>query len=316
MPTRRKDIPSAVPEGGSPGEIARQLTGDLWCIGCGYNLRGLSIRERCPECGVPVRATILGVVDPKAHELTPLGRPRLVGVGLVAWTTGLWVAAMSVAVMRAAEVMREVLGSGWRPWLSPLVGTVGLIVSGIGALALIQPHARVTRLRRVASSFGVAAYVPLTLIYFHIYARVDTASPAPFLHPGPQAFQRAALRLGLFVFIAIMILCLRGAARGLAARSVVVRTGRVDRQSMMALLACFAVAAAGDVLHAVSAGTPNGVLEVVGTVLVAVGSVLVLMGLSNIVLDSLRLWPLIVRRGVGLGDVLEDNARRDRRIKG
>ena len=63
--------------------LASELTGDLPCVRCGYNLRGLSIREHCPECDAPVRATILALVDPRASELKPLRRPRLTGWGLV-----------------------------------------------------------------------------------------------------------------------------------------------------------------------------------------------------------------------------------------
>ncbi len=301
----------------SPGVIARQLTGDLWCIGCGYNLRGLSIRELCPECAMPVRATILGVIDPKAHELTPLKRPRMVGLGLIAWASGLWIATMAVAVMRGAEILREMAQVRWWTGWAPMLGVLGLIVSGLGAAALIRPHRRVGRLEAVRAALGVAAYFPLAFIYFSIYARLDSTSPTPFLEPGPLEVERAALRLGMFVFVILLVWGLREQVRGLALRSVVVRTGRVDRQSMMAVLASFGVAAGGDVLHVLAGvlgGGAAGLVATVGTVLLAVGSVLVLVGVSNIVLDALRLWPVIVRSGVGLQDVLEDNAARARRV--
>lgn len=299
-----------------PAVIARQLTGDLWCIGCGYNLRGLSIRERCPECGVPVRATILGVVDPKAHELTPLYRPAVTGIGLIAWSLGAWTAVASVALMRGAEVLRVMFSASWSPGWPPVLGTLGLIVSGIGATVLIRPHARVSRLGAARAACGVAAFIPLTLIYFYIYAWLDGSSPAPFLQPGPLEFERAMLRLGMFLFVAVAILGLREHGRHLATRSVVVRTGRVDRQSMLALLASFGVAAGGDALHVLSAVLANGVADLtitVGTVLLSVGSVLVVVGVTNVVLDTWRLWPVIVRPGVGLGDVLESNTRHHQR---
>ncbi len=300
--------------------IARQLTGDLWCIGCGYNLRGLSIRELCPECGVPVRATILGVVDPLADELASIRRPGLVGAGLVLWACGAFVAVVAVALMRGAEIGREMLGVRWWPGWAPLVGTIGLVVSGVGAaISLIRPHTRIGRLAAVRAAFGVAAYIPLTLIYFYIYAKMDRSSPAPFLSPGPLELDRSLLRLGMFVFVALGILTLREHARALALRSVVVRTGRVDRQSMSALLASFAVAAAGDVLHVTAGIMGSGgsdLVATIGTVLQSVGSVLVVVGVANIVIDALRLWPVIVRPGVGLGDVMEDNREKARRTGG
>ncbi len=297
--------------------IARRLTGDLLCIGCGYNLRGLSIREPCPECGLPVRATILGVIDPRAHELEPLSRPRVSAVGLGLWAGGAWVAVMSVVLMRAAEVAREVLGSSFWPAWASMLGLVGLVISGLGATSLIRPHRGVTRGGAMLSAAGVAAYVPLAMLYHAIYAKFDAAAPSPFLNPGTNEFSRAAFRLGMLVCIGVAILCLRPAARMLSARSVIVRTGRADRQSMLALLASFAVAGVGDVLHVISASASGGVSDLLATiamVFVAVGSVLVVVGVTNIAVDVWRLWPVIVRPGVGLVDVLEGNAERDRRV--
>lgn len=302
--------------GQPPHAIARRLTGDLWCVGCGYNLRGLSIRAMCPECGTPVRATILGVVDPKAHELAPLTRPRLTATALIVWAAGFGVAVLAVALMRGAEVLREVLGvTVWVGW-APFVGLLGLVASGAAGAALIRPHRRITRLGAVGAAVGVAAYVPLCLVYYQVYARMDSGSPAPFLRPGPLELDRSLLRLGMFAFVVVLILGLRSNVRGLAARSVIVRTGRADRQSMLAVLASFGVAALGDGLHAVSVLVGNGasdLIATVGTVFLSVGSVLVLVGVMNVLLDAVRLWPVISRPGVGLADVLEPNSAMDDR---
>ncbi|MEM9373073.1 MAG: hypothetical protein AAGA55_05460 [Planctomycetota bacterium] len=301
---------------GDPVSIARQLTGDLSCVGCGYNLRGLSVREMCPECGMPVRATILGVVDPKAHQLIPLAAPMLTAVGMVAWALGGWIAVITVATMRIAEIMRSLASADWWPALAPVMGAAGLVVSGLGALTMIRPHRGITRVGAILAALGVAAYIPLTLIYFQIYARFDASAPTPFMNPGPMQFDRSALRLGMFVAVVILLLGLRNNARGLSSRSVIVRTGRIDRQSILALLASFFVAAIGDALSVVAFLAAEGmsaIIAAVGTVFVAVGSVLVVVGATNILIDVWRLWPVVVRRGVGLGDVLESNVQRDRR---
>lgn len=315
-PGANEDVPHGVGPSDHPAAIARQLTGDLLCVGCGYNLRGLSVREACPECAMPVRATILGVVDPRAHELAPLLRPSQTAVGMVAWALGGWVAVVAVAMMRIAEITRGLFSIDWWPGFAPLLGTVGVVVSGFGAVALIRPHRRVTRFQAIFAAAGVAAYIPMTLIYYQIYARFDASAPTPFMNPGPLQFDRSALRLGMFVAIAIALLGLRTNARALSLRSVIVRTGRVDRQSILALLASFLVAAIGDAINIVAFMTGDGVsgiMPILGTVFVSVGSVLVVVGATNILLDIRRLWPVIVHRGVGLSDVLESNTQRDRR---
>jgi uncharacterized repeat protein (TIGR04138 family) len=45
---------------------------DLPCIECGYNLRTLSLENRCPECGVPVKKTLVAIPDGAAPELEEL----------------------------------------------------------------------------------------------------------------------------------------------------------------------------------------------------------------------------------------------------
>lgn len=296
--------------------IARQLVGDLRCIRCGYNLRGLSIREMCPECGLPVRATLLGVVDPRAHELVPLAHPRVSAWGLVAWGVGAWAAVACVVILRVAEVGRESLSIGWKPAWAPGVGELGLLISALGGVTLIHPHHATTRVGRLLAAGGVAAYIPLVLLYRAIYTRMDAGWATPFLDPGPGQFERAALRLAMVVPVAAIVLGLRPHARMLSARSVIVRTGKVDRQSLLALLASFCVAGIGDAMQALGglgSRALTDLLSTVGMVLIAVGSVLVVIGATNIVADIVRLFPVIARPGVGLEDVLEDNRSREQR---
>ena len=311
--------------------LARRLTGELICIGCGYNLRGLSIREVCPECGMSIRATLLGIVDPKAEELDDLSSPRIVGNGIVLWSVGALVACLAVWVLRIDELVRaktavDIGLGGWVSW----VGLIGLIGSGIGAMTLIKPYkswARGGRLMTIRAAIGVSAYVPLVMIYSVIYRGFDMASPMPLVSPGAQHLDRSILRLGMFVAVCVIVCGVRPNALKLAMRSVIVRTGRVDRQSMYALLASFAVAAVGDVFHIAGSlslsGSVQGVGGMVGdllvqlhVVLVAVGSVLITLGIVNIVIDTVRLRPVLVHQGVGLSDVFETNRQKTARQDG
>ncbi len=76
------------PDRGSSGvaRLSRELAGDLPCIQCGYNLRGLTVKGMCPECGTSVRATLLAVVDPMAGEFRPISFPRLTAYGMLVWS--------------------------------------------------------------------------------------------------------------------------------------------------------------------------------------------------------------------------------------
>ncbi len=306
-------------EGSRDAAVARRLTGELRCISCGYELRGLSIREACPECGVPVRATLLGVVDPRAEELEPLYAPGVVAAGLKVWSIGALVACLCVWGLRIDETVTFVTGHGLKLGFIGVVGAAALACSGIGALVLLRPHRRVPRGSALRAAVGVSAYVPLVLIYWAIYRGFDVSSPAPMISPGVSRLDRSLLRLAMLACVALVIWGLRPHALMLAMRSVIVRTGRVDRQSMYALLAVFLIAGAGDALNVggvLIGGLLGDLLTQLHVVLVALGSVLVTLGMVNIVIDTVRLGPVLRHRGVGLSDVFETNRARDRRAAG
>lgn len=299
--------------------IARQLTGALYCISCGYNLHGLSIRASCPECGVPVRATILGIVDPHADELTPLTRPRLTGVGLLMWSFGAMIAVLMVWLLRGAEVLRDLGVSTWVPGFFAWVGLGGLLVSMVGAATLIRPHPSVTRREAFRCSVGVSLYAALILVYEAIYLGHDAIAPSPLLAPGGDPIGRSVLRVALFMLVAGIVWGVRPAAVGLATRSVIVRTGRVDRQSLVAVLASLGIATLGDLLAISSRFTPASVGDVaslVSVVVISLGSVLFTVGMVNVCIDTVRLFPVIVRPGVGLGDIFETNRQKSERTGG
>jgi len=72
------DAPRQTEPGRDPGEqvdpqaepkAAEQVGDGLLCARCRYPLRGLRVDGSCPECGVPVRSSVLasaGRVDPQA----------------------------------------------------------------------------------------------------------------------------------------------------------------------------------------------------------------------------------------------------------
>ncbi len=270
--------------------IARQLTGELYCLSCGYNLRGLSIRAECPECGVPVRATILGIVDPHAEELVPLSHPRLSAVGLNMWSIGAMIAVLMVWLLRSVEVLRDLGMSNWVPGLFAWLGLFGLVCSMLGGITMIRSHAGIPRMETLRSAAGVSLYAPLIFVYQSIYIGHDVVAPSPLLAPGGDALGRSVLRVLLFVLVAGIVWGLRPAAIGLAIRSVIVRTGRVDRQSLLAVLASLGVATLGDVLSILARFTPiaaSDVISIVSVVIISLGSVLFTVGMVNICIDTI-----------------------------
>lgn len=316
--SKEHHIPAPPHQSDSGEAIARQLTGQLHCIGCGYNLHGLSIRSNCSECGIPVRATILGIVDPHADELSSLFKPLLTAIGLNLWSIGAMIAVLMIWVLRCAEVLREFAGTTWTPTLAPWIGLGGLGVSLIGALTLIRPHKQINRMEAIRTAIGVSLYAPLMVVYNSVYLGYDAVSPSPMLDPGSSTVERSVLRIAIFIIAAGIIWSIRPQAVGLAVRSVVVRTGRVDRQSLLAVLASLGVAAFGDIIHVLGSLIAFGfddVLSIVSIAVIALGSALFSVGMINICLDTIRLYPILKRPGVGLSDIFETNQQKSQRIE-
>ncbi len=272
--------------------LATELAGELRCARCSYDLRGLSIRSVCPECATPVRATLLLVVDPLADELRPIRVPWLAAWGLMAWSAGalagvLGASAMRSEVLLGAWMPREVLaGLGWF-----VVGSV--VVSGIGAAAsLLWPHGGIRRGMSLAALAGVGLYVPLALV-----ARRAVQARAHEPHTVLLAM----------VLIALVVVLLRPVARLLQARSFLLRTGQVDRQTMRVLAVVVAIAAMGELLQAVALwqGRAWGDLVTpIGEMVTAAAWTLFGVGLAGVVTDCWRIRGVILQPPLSLAKLL------------
>lgn len=303
----------AGPEASSPPTqsqrvLAARLSGRLRCLRCRYNLAGLSVLGVCPECGIPVRATILAAVDPYASELQPILVPRPTAAGLVLWAAGALIAALAAWALRAMDIATVAgLAVGDRSWIA-LLGAGALAASGLGALALIRPHRRVAPVTSFAAFAAVVLYAPLVWTYWWLHSVLDPAYIAPYLDTAPPRLERLAARLAIGGMAALILIALRPNFRLLAARSVLLRSGRVERQTINAIVAAFAVAAAGDLLRAAGIWLGEDYRTIAlagGTFLVAVGSMLVTIGIAGVLWDLRRIVPVIIEPAPSLDDVIE-----------
>jgi hypothetical protein len=108
---------------------------DIPCRKCSYNLRGLSIEGRCPECGLPIGLSVHG-------ELLRYSDPNFVatlarGVSLILWGVFVVIVGSIIAAVAVAVVAR----GGVRPGATfigivPLVGNIMMVV---GAWFLTAP---------------------------------------------------------------------------------------------------------------------------------------------------------------------------------
>lgn len=280
------------------------LSGDLPCLRCRYNLSGLSVRSVCPECGLPVRVTILAMVDPQAGELQPIGWRRTIAAGLLVWAVGAVLAALCVWALRGAELAMVL---GWpvpRQLVPSWLPAFWAAVSGVGALALVRPHGRISPGHVLCAVLGVLVYIPLVYVLWRIHGVIDAVFPDPYLRGAEDPSLRAMWRLIAALCVAVIALALRPNWLLLVSRSRLMRTGRVERQALPALLLALALTALGDALRFASPFTPVPIDELLrqsGMLCVAAGSLTLTFAILGMLRDVIRLQRPILSTPLTLG---------------
>ncbi|MEO1130458.1 MAG: hypothetical protein AAFX05_12235 [Planctomycetota bacterium] len=310
MDPPEREEPAAHEDGTTSPEVARALrdldqalTGALPCIVCRYDLQGLSIRSVCPECGTAVRATILHRIDPKAEELRPLATPRLTAASIAVWSIAGFIAVLASWEARVGEVLREYAGISFGTGYG---GTVAIIAAGVSGLALFGAVRLVrerTCWRCYAAMGAIIAYVPLIYAMLRI-GGLDGMRAAPYSYVSDE---RLLWRVVLGACIAAILVGFRPNARELVRRCLAMRTGRVDRQTLLSMVIAVLVAMAGDGLRLLSLHVDPRFAETtagVGTLLVLIGSGFLTLGMFTAIIDSVRIGRVLVSPGPSMSDVL------------
>lgn len=296
--------PGPLGESGMP--LAYELGGDLPCIRCRYNLRGLSIREVCPECGLPLRATLLAVVDPLADEFKPLLHPVRTAVGMVVWSFAALAACIAAWVVRCADlypVLNNYVGdaAAFR-WAVPLL----TLASAVGAVSMLRPHGGVSLRGVRAAAMGVVMYVPLVGLLAYTMLWDSGAAQAARLSQAPGGLAAIMGLATCALLIAILVL-LRPNARMLAARSRLMRSGRADRQTMYTVAAVLCVCLMGYLCGIIANQGQHALMDLlrsIGGLLLLVGWSLFLVGLIGIAHDCWLLYPVIAQPPLSMTDLL------------
>lgn len=243
-----------------------------------------------------------------ASELRPLHRPRFTAWGVTLWATAALLAVVCVWVLRVADLAPTVVSHDrlldLAAWGVPCLAAL----SGLGAVVLISPHGGIPAARQLSAAAGVAMYVPLCVLLWMLHVGMDRQVPPGYFEDIPADSGRAMLRLGIAILLANVIMFLRPNARMLAARSLLMRSGRVDRQTMLALAAVLVVGVVGDALHLFSAFLPRDdlrqLLKASGDLIILVGSILFTLGVVNAMVDCWRLRGVLAEKPLTLSGLL------------
>lgn len=250
----------------------------------------------CPECNTPIRATLLYAVDPKADELQPIRRPRVLVTGLLLWSSGAFLAAVCVWGLRIAD-LGDATRLGGHANLVRFGATFFLALSGLGAISLIKPHAGIRLREQALALFAVVLYLPLAYLTHALHTRYDPTHLAPFASLQHAQEPRTILRLISSAIILGILLCLRPNARVVAQRSVIMRKGGTNRQILLGLAGAVALTMVGDLLQMGSLWLNEpvgGPIFLAGNGLIIAGSLLITFGLASALLDTLKLSRIIL----------------------
>lgn len=287
--------------------VGHQLSGHLPCARCRYELRGLSIASNCPECGLPIGVTILAVVDPYAKELQPIARPRLTFAGLMLWAAGALTVAVLMWVMHLGSMAYAMFSIAVTPSWTPLAICITTLLSGLGATVLIRPHANIPRRQILAAAAASAAFVPLAWLHWDLFANSANGIGFDYFSSNVDS-ERVAVRLLCGLLGVLITIGLRPNARVLVSRSLVLRTGRVDRQTLYALAAAFGVGVLGDSIQLAAGGLrpiSMDILRSAGVALSVLSALLCTLGLVSVFVDTWRLRRAVLSEPLDLDQLIE-----------
>ena len=252
------------------------------CRQCGYDLKGLPVSARCPECGLDALETITQLVDPQASRLPRLRDPSAVGAGLLGLAVTYLLIAALVLLPRALPTILATLGMDgrWPAWIVPpraVASAVGLL--GLWWLHLLvrSPADEPADLARRSTRWLWRGQICWSL-----------AVLAPLLGEWGGLRERvllAPLEVLSVPFAITALLGLRGILELVGLRSRAYRDAKGGRQSIDALVGAILAGAAGNLGSAIGLWQGWPWLEAVGQTLFGVSAGLLLLGLVYLVVN-------------------------------
>lgn len=202
MPSELDELQAAIGSSDRGGDA--QITRDLPCLGCGYNLRGLAESDSCPECGSPAGLSIFGDALRFSHPdwVDSVRRGLLLIVNTIGLGFGAWLAMGCILGSLLQEDAIFVLLVAM-----PVVANT-IICSGCYMTTAIEPRVksdeapitlrRFVRFTSIAAGLAVPIFLMATYIAETARHGLYTFSPT-ILH---------ILRLSLLTWPAMMYGCL------------------------------------------------------------------------------------------------------------
>ena len=286
--------------------IAEELTQmrvsiSLPCARCGYDMRGLAADGDCPECGEPIRLTIIEVIDPAARRLEPIHNQKLIGNSIFGIVLFYFISVALAAFaalghspdsLPVPESLRTFPSSTFL-WISSAGGFVALL--NLTPIMVLYRHNELQDCRQ-----GIAlTFVGLVLWVISMVLISIVLLPNP-LHSAPVAmFFDTCLPV---VAAALVFSGFRKLIPRLGQRSRAFRQAQGSRQRMSDLLLTLIVVIVGRTFIAVSPGDSN--LSMFGLITMVISMSLVVVGLGYLLRNTAWIRRALVTPPPALSELL------------
>jgi hypothetical protein len=274
----------------------------LSCSRCGYDLKSLSAGGNCPECGEPIRLTIIDTVDPAARRLPPIERPLAIGNALVCISVFLFLAvACAVLVLLSKAPQSFPIPSVIRTLDNPNLLYVSSAFAGI-AFVCLKP---IMREGRCASMQGCKLGIALTSFGLLSFALLMGASGWVLLGGVESGVLVSILFDSILPAISLGVTFsgLRRVVPRLGQRSREFRLAQGSRQRMNDLLAALVFVVIGRSLISISSYDSN--LATLGMIIMVLSLSLIVVGLLYLIRNTLWIRSALCSPPPSLGQLLK-----------
>ncbi|MDP7004817.1 MAG: hypothetical protein QF718_01215 [Phycisphaerales bacterium] len=273
----------------------------LQCSRCGYDIRNLAADGDCPECGKPIRLTIIEVVDPTTQRLEPIHNQKLIAnsiFGIVFFYFLSTILAVLVLVTTAPDSLpipdsvRQIPQTGFM-WISSACGFVSLLN--------LVPIIKMCKSNKL---HGCKQGIAMTFLGLAIWS-VSMILIAIVLLSGQFNTTSVTMILEICVPVIAAALVFSGFRKlvpRLGQRSRAFRQAQGSRQRMNDLLAALVVVIIGRVLIAVSPEESN--LSMFGLIITVMSLTLIVVGLGYLLRNVLWIRKALITPPPALTELL------------
>lgn len=292
---------------------ARRVRTDLFCVSCGYNLKGIDEDRNCPECGTAVRDTVWYVVDPSRSRFAPLVRPRTTCLGMMGTSGAALLAAVVIWMPEIGRITEALTGTGvgmranWADEIALAAPGLMLIAWAFAGFLKAPTSENVSGKYAAGLRWARSGLMLWTLVTAGaiLSARLRGHDMPALLVPlteGSLDPWRICFRLAMDAAAVVAIRGFVPVVGFLSLRSVSHRAGQINRQGLRALLYALLVVILGDGLQAASllaaeyaAGPKLDMLGLSGMAFIVVGTFMLTLAIFNEFMDAVRIRRAILR---------------------